>query len=71
MVVEGYTPVAPDAPTYPTLLMYTQLSALEVDQLSVEPPPWLIALGERETEQEAGDGSVHVMYTTPEEPGEP
>ena len=68
MVADGKTDTVPVVPTYPTLLRYTQESAFDVDHESVEPEPWFIGFGERETEQEAGGGSVQVMYTAPEEP---
>jgi len=55
-VEEGVTNIDPEVPTYVTVLRYTHELALDVDQLSVEPPPWLIGFGVSETEQEAGSG---------------
>lgn len=60
MVDEGLTEKLPELGeppelTYPTLLMYTQVSALADVQVRVEVSPWLTALGERETEQVGGE----------------
>lgn len=49
-----YTVMDPELPTYPTLLMYTEVWAFDDDHDKVAPPPYALGLGMRETEQLAG-----------------
>ena len=54
MVPEGATEVEPEAATYPTLLMYIEVSALAEDHESVAEEPYGIGFWLKTMLQEAG-----------------